>query len=74
MTGHALPLGAIEAVALALTYAHRQLPPTGGTTTVDPVCDIDLVLAPRSCGDPMLALSNSFGFGGLNGTLCFVPA
>ena len=74
VTGHALgAAGAIEAVALALTYAHRQLPPTGGTTTVDPVCDIDLVLAPRPW-DPTPALSNSFGFGGLNGTLCFVPA
>ncbi|HLT10370.1 MAG TPA: beta-ketoacyl-[acyl-carrier-protein] synthase family protein [Micromonosporaceae bacterium] len=74
VTGHSLgAAGAIEAVALALTYAKRQLPPTKGTTTVDPECDIDLVLEPRDW-EPGPAISNSFGFGGLNGTLCFIPA
>ena len=74
VTGHSLgAAGAIEAVALALSYAHRELPPTGGTATVDPGFDIDLVLAPRPW-EPAPALSNSFGFGGLNGTLCLLPA
>jgi len=74
VTGHSLgAAGAIEAVALALSYAHRELPPTAGTASVDPVCDIDVVLAPRAW-DPGPALSNSFGFGGLNGTLVLVPA
>lgn len=74
VTGHSLgAAGAIEAVALALCYVRRELPPTGGTTTVDPACDIDLVLAERAW-NPGPALSNSFGFGGLNGTLCLLPA
>jgi 3-oxoacyl-[acyl-carrier-protein] synthase II len=74
ITGHSLgAAGAIEAVALALTYAHQTLPPTMGTEVVDPACDIDVVLEPRPW-EPAPALSNSFGFGGLNGTLVFVPA
>lgn len=74
VTGHSLgAAGAIEAVALALTFAHRELPPTMGTTTIDPACDIDLVLQPRPW-TPAPALSNSFGFGGHNGTIVFVPA
>jgi len=74
VTGHSLgAAGAIEAVALALSYAHRELPPTGGTVNVDPECDIDVVLSPRAWL-PAPALSNSFGFGGHNGTLVFVPA
>jgi 3-oxoacyl-[acyl-carrier-protein] synthase II len=74
VTGHSLgAAGAIEAVALALSYTRRELPPTMGTTSVDPKCDIDVVLAPRPW-EPAPALSNSFGFGGLNGTLVFVPA
>jgi 3-oxoacyl-[acyl-carrier-protein] synthase II len=74
VTGHSLgAAGAIEAVSLALSYARRELPPTGGTTTVDPACDIDLVLSPRPWS-PAPALTNSFGFGGLNGTLVFLPA
>jgi 3-oxoacyl-[acyl-carrier-protein] synthase II len=40
---------------------------------VDPECDIDLVLSSRSW-QPAPAISNSFGFGGLNGTLVFLPA
>ena len=73
ITGHSLgAAGAIEAVSVALAYVRRELPPTMGTTTVDPVCDIDLVLSPRSW-HPGPAISNSFGFGGLNGTLVFLP-
>jgi 3-oxoacyl-[acyl-carrier-protein] synthase II len=74
VTGHSLgAAGAIEAVALAMSYGRRELPPTMGTATVDPECDIDVVLSTRSW-EPAPALSNSFGFGGLNGTLVFVPA
>jgi len=74
ITGHSLgAAGAIEAVSVALAYVRRQLPPTMGTTTVDPACDIDLVLSPRPW-EPAPAISNSFGFGGLNGTLVFLPA
>lgn len=74
VTGHALgAAGALEAVALALTFYHRQLPPTMGTEQVDPDFDIDVVLEPRSWA-PGPALSNSFAFGGHNGSVVFLPA
>jgi 3-oxoacyl-[acyl-carrier-protein] synthase II len=73
ITGHAQgAAGAIEAVSVALAYAHQTLPPTMGTAEVDPACEIDVVLVPRPW-QPAGALSNSFGFGGHNGTLVFVP-
>jgi 3-oxoacyl-[acyl-carrier-protein] synthase II len=73
VTGHSLgAAGAIEAVALALTYAHRAIPPTIGTANVDPALDIDLVLSTRPW-TPAPAISNSFAFGGHNGTLVFQP-
>jgi 3-oxoacyl-[acyl-carrier-protein] synthase II len=72
--GHALgAAGALEAVAVALTYANREIPPTAGTRTVDPALDLDLVLEPRPW-EPGVALSNSFAFGGHNGVLVFGPA
>jgi 3-oxoacyl-[acyl-carrier-protein] synthase II len=74
VTGHSLgAAGAIEAVAVALSYAHRSIPPTMGTTNVDPAFDVDVVLTPREWL-PAAAISNSFGFGGHNGTLAFRPA
>jgi 3-oxoacyl-[acyl-carrier-protein] synthase II len=74
VTGHSLgAAGGIEAVALALTYARGELPPTMGTSTVDPECDVDLVLTPRPW-QPGPSVSTSFGFGGLNGALVFIPA
>jgi 3-oxoacyl-[acyl-carrier-protein] synthase II len=73
VTGHAQgAAGAIEAVSLMLSYAHRTLPPTVGTTTPDPEFLLDLVLAPRPW-EPAASISNSFGFGGHNGSLVFVP-
>ncbi|MPZ28721.1 MAG: beta-ketoacyl-ACP synthase II [Micromonosporaceae bacterium] len=74
VTGHAQgAAGAIEAVALVLSYAHRTLPPTMGTVTIDPEFILDLVLKPRPWA-PAASISNSFGFGGHNGSLVFVPA
>lgn len=73
VTGHSLgAAGAIEAVALALTFHHRELPPTAGTENIDPECDIDLVTAVRPW-TPGPALSNSFAFGGHNATIVLVP-
>jgi 3-oxoacyl-[acyl-carrier-protein] synthase II len=73
VTGHAQGgAGAIEAASLALTYAHRTLPPTMGTVKVDPEFKLDVVLEPRPW-QPAAAISNSFGFGGHNGSLVFVP-
>ncbi|WP_327004458.1 beta-ketoacyl-[acyl-carrier-protein] synthase family protein [Dactylosporangium sp. NBC_01737] len=74
VTGHALGAsGALEAVSLVLAYANRALPPTAGTVEVDPLIDLDVVLAPR-LWEPAAAMSNSFAFGGHNATLVFAPA
>jgi len=74
VTGHAFgAAGAIEAVALALSFRYGELPPTMGVEHVDPACDIDVVLEPRPW-TPGPALSNSFAFGGHNGTVVLVPA
>jgi 3-oxoacyl-[acyl-carrier-protein] synthase II len=75
VTGHALgAAGAIEAVALALSFEHRQIPPTAGFEHPDPEIHLDLVTGSPRDWDPSPALSNSFGFGGHNGCLLFGPA
>jgi len=74
VTGHGLgAAGALEAASVLLSFVHRELPPTMGTTEVDPALDIDVVLEPRSF-EPGPTISNSFGFGGHNGSLILVPA
>ena len=74
VTGHGLgAAGALEAAAVLLSFAHRELPPTMGTTTVDPSLEIDVVLEPRMW-EPGPTVSNSFGFGGHNGSLVLGPA
>jgi len=70
MTGHLLgAAGGVEAIYTALAIHHQIAPPTINLITPDPDCDLDYVPnIPR----PMkidVALSNSFGFGGTNGTL-----
>ena len=70
MTGHLLgAAGGVEAIYTALAIHHQIAPPTINMITPDPDCDLDYVPnTPR----PMkidVALSNSFGFGGTNGTL-----
>lgn len=73
VTGHSLAAaGAVEAVSVALSFQHGVLPPTAGTKSVDPALAVDLVLEPRPW-TPGPTLSNSFGFGGHNGTLVFIP-
>lgn len=76
VTGHSLgAAGAIEAVAVIESLRRRLLPPTGGTTAVDPeLPPIDLVLGGPRPWDPGPTLSNSFGFGGHNGCLVLGPA
>lgn len=75
ITGHSLgAAGSLEAVALALSFEHRTIPHTAGLEDLDPAIQLDVVRgAPRSW-EPGPALSNSFGFGGHNGTLVMVPA
>ena len=74
ITGHSLgAAGSIEAVALALTIAHGVIPPTAGLTELDPEIRIDVVTASPRPWKPGPAMSNSFGFGGHNGTIVMVP-
>jgi 3-oxoacyl-[acyl-carrier-protein] synthase II len=72
--GHSLgAAGAIEAVVSVLTISKGTIPPTAGTTDIDPEVDLDVVIgAPRSI-ERAVVLSNSFGFGGHNGTVIFGP-
>jgi len=73
--GHTLAAaGAIEAVAVALTFAHRLIPPTTGTTEVDPTFQLDVVMGGPREWEPGPVVSNSFGFGGHNGSLLLIPA
>jgi 3-oxoacyl-[acyl-carrier-protein] synthase II len=72
MTGHLLgAAGGIEAVYSILSIHHGVIPPTINLTTPDPECDLDYV--PNTARQMKLdvAISNSFGFGGTNGTLVF---
>jgi 3-oxoacyl-[acyl-carrier-protein] synthase II len=72
MTGHMLgAAGGIEAVLTALSIKHQIAPPTINLENQDPECDLDYV--PNAARDMKIeyALSNSFGFGGTNGTLVF---
>ncbi len=75
VTGHALgAAGAIEAVAVVLSMRHGLIPPTAGTAAVDPELPaIDLVLGDARPWVPGPAMSNSFGFGGHNGSLILRP-
>ena len=75
ITGHALgAAGAIEAAAVLLAMEHRLIPPTAGTKTIDPEMPaIDLVLGEPRAWEPGPCLSNSFGFGGHNGSLVLAP-
>jgi 3-oxoacyl-[acyl-carrier-protein] synthase II len=72
MTGHLLgAAGGVEAVFSALAVHHQVAPPTINIVNQDPQCDLDYV--PNSARQMKIdvALSNSFGFGGTNGTLVF---
>lgn len=72
MTGHLLgAAGGIEAVFSVLAIHHQVAPPTINLVNQDPQCDLDYI--PNSAREMSIevALSNSFGFGGTNGTLVF---
>jgi 3-oxoacyl-[acyl-carrier-protein] synthase II len=74
VTGHALGgAGAIEAVATALAIDRRLIPPTAGYEVPDPDITLDVVHGTARSWDPAPVLSNSFGFGGHNGTLVIGP-
>ncbi|TMG78789.1 MAG: beta-ketoacyl-ACP synthase II, partial [Betaproteobacteria bacterium] len=61
--------GAVEAVFTALALRDQVSPPTINLRTRDPACDLDYVPNEARRIRMRLALSNSFGFGGTNGTL-----
>lgn len=75
VTGHALgAAGAIEAVAVLLAIEHALIPPTAGLRNLDPEMPaIDVVTGEARPWEPGPSLSNSFGFGGHNGTLVIGP-
>lgn len=72
MTGHLLgAAGGVEAIFSALAVHHQVSPPTINIFNQDPECDLDYV--PNHAREMKIdvAMSNSFGFGGTNGTLIF---
>lgn len=70
MTGHLLgAAGGIEAIFTALAIRDQVAPPTINIFTPDPECDLDYVAKGAAEMNIDYALSNSFGFGGTNGTL-----
>ena len=72
MTGHLLgAAGGIEAIYTALAIRDQIAPPTINLTTPDPECDLDYVPGAARKMKIDVAISNSFGFGGTNGTLVF---
>ncbi len=75
VTGHALgAAGALEAVAVILAMQNRQVPPTAGLENVDPELPaLNFVKGRAADWEPSPSLSNSFGFGGHNGTIVIGP-
>ena len=72
MTGHLLgAAGGVEAVFTILA-THRQVsPPTINLRNPDPQCDLDYVPNAAREMQVRVSMSNSFGFGGTNGSLVF---
>jgi 3-oxoacyl-[acyl-carrier-protein] synthase II len=71
-TGHMIgAAGAVEAIFTILALHHQVIPPTINLENPDPACDLDYT--PNTARSVKLeaGLSNSFGFGGTNGTVVF---
>ena len=72
MTGHALgAAGGLEAVFTVKAITDQVAPPTINIFNQDPECDLDFVPQTAREMNINVAISNSFGFGGTNGTLVF---
>jgi len=72
MTGHLLgAAGVVEAIFCVLAIRDQVAPPTINLENPDPECDLDYVPNAARKVKIDVALSNSFGFGGTNGTLVF---
>ncbi|MFV9505085.1 MAG: beta-ketoacyl-ACP synthase II [Oscillochloridaceae bacterium umkhey_bin13] len=63
--------GAVEAAATIMALQHNLIPPTINQETPDPVCDLDYVPNVARPAQLQVAISNSFGFGGVNAVLVF---
>jgi 3-oxoacyl-[acyl-carrier-protein] synthase II len=72
MIGHLTSAaGAVEAAATIMALRHGVIPPTINYETPDPQCDLDYVPNRARPAAMQIAISNSFGFGGINGVLVF---
>jgi 3-oxoacyl-[acyl-carrier-protein] synthase II len=72
MTGHMIgAAGAVEAIFTVMALKTGIIPPTINLETPDPSCDLDYTPNKAARRDGQWALSNSFAFGGQNGTLAF---
>lgn len=72
MTGHLLgAAGVVEAIFTVLAIRDQVAPPTINLVNPDPECDLDYVPNQARAMPIDVAVSNSFGFGGTNGTLVF---
>ena len=72
MTGHLLgAAAAIEGIFSIKALHHNYVPPTINIENLDPECDLDYVPIEARKMKIDVAMSNSFGFGGTNGTLVF---
>jgi 3-oxoacyl-[acyl-carrier-protein] synthase II len=74
VTGHPLgAAGALEAAAVLLSMEKQLIPPTAGTTVIDPEMSIDVVMSEPRPWTPGPTISNNFGFGGHNGSIIIAP-
>ena len=70
--GHALGAsGAVEAAITALALSRGWLPPTLNLAVADPACDLAMITGEGRDAQVEVAMSNSFGFGGINAALVF---
>ncbi len=72
MIGHLLgAAGSVEAIITVLSIYNQIIPPTINIITPDPECDLDYTPNKPRKREVKVALSNSFGFGGHNASICF---